>query len=66
MSHKSVECREPSCRARVVFLQTRNGSKMPVDAETVLDDDVVFDPPRHVSHFKTCKKPNRFGRSNRK
>lgn len=62
MTHKVVFCREETCRARMVYLPTRNGSTMPVDADTVDADDVLYEPPRHVSHFKTCKKPNRFGK----
>lgn len=50
----------------MIFLPTRNGSNMPIDADSVSDDDVVFDPPRHVSHYKTCKKPNRFGKGKSK
>jgi len=66
MTHKVVICREPTCAARMIFLPTRNGSNMPIDADSVSADDVVFDPPRHVSHYATCKKPNRFGKGKKK
>lgn len=43
-----------SCGAEIVFLRTRTGSRMPVDAETVEEGEELFDPKRHTSHFATC------------
>jgi hypothetical protein len=60
-----VRCREQSCRARIVWLKTAAGKNMPVDADTVEPEDVEYSPDRHVSHFKTCKAPNRFSGKNR-
>ena len=59
-------CREFSCLARIVWLTTSAGKNMPVDADTVEPDDTEYDPERHVSHFKTCKVPNRFGGTRQK
>lgn len=53
-------CRELSCNARIIWLKTEAGKNMPVDADTVAAADEMYDPTRHVSHFKTCKAPNRF------
>jgi len=55
-----VRCQ--SCRARIIFLTTVNGKKMPVDADTVEDGDEVYEQGRHVSHFTTCDDPNRFSK----
>jgi hypothetical protein len=60
-----TQCREPSCRARIVYLRTPAGKNMPVDADSVLAEDATYDAKRHVSHFKTCKKPNRFSKGKR-
>lgn len=55
-----TRCREPSCRARIVWLKTATGANMPCDADTVEADDDEYDATKHVSHFKTCRAPNRF------
>lgn len=47
-----VRCR--SCNARIIFLPTASGKKMPVDADTVEAHDEEFDADRHESHFATC------------
>jgi hypothetical protein len=53
-----VRCR--SCRARIIFLHTVNGTKMPVDADTVDAEDEVYERGKHVSHFSTCDRPDAF------
>lgn len=60
-----TECR--ACGEAIVFLQTRNGRRIPVNAETVLDPgETDFDESRgHVSHFDTCPDAARFRRSGR-
>jgi len=50
-----VRCR--SCRARIVWLTTESGKKIPVDADTVEPDDQLFAWGRHITHFKTCPAP---------
>ena len=47
-----VKCK--SCGADIVFLRTKKGSQMPVDAGTVEHDDYQFDYKKHTSHFSTC------------
>jgi hypothetical protein len=47
-----VRCR--SCSAKIIFLETAAGRKMPVDADTVESDDETFDGSRHTSHFAVC------------
>jgi len=49
---KQETCR--SCHAEIVFLTTRTGKTIPVNAETVGPEDREFDPVRHTSHFATC------------
>lgn len=51
-----TRCR--SCRARIVWFETPNGKKMPVDADTVEADDDELDLSRHQSHFATCPNAN--------
>lgn len=55
-----VRCR--SCNARIIFLETAQAKKIPVDADTVESDDTEFDADRHVTHFRTCTDPQRFRR----
>jgi hypothetical protein len=43
-----------ACKKEVVWLMTKNGRQMPVDAETVKEGDKEFDYARHTSHFATC------------
>lgn len=50
-----VRCR--SCQARIIFLDTSAGRKMPVDADTVDDEDEEYEHGKHVSHFSTCTNP---------
>jgi hypothetical protein len=47
-----VRCR--SCRARIIFLTTATGKKMPVSADTVEPEDENYDASRHESHFASC------------
>lgn len=55
-----TRCKAQDCRARIIFLKTLGGSKMPVDADTVEPADEYFEPGRHQSHFATCKKADTF------
>lgn len=59
-------CRADSCRKPIIWLKTASGKNMPVDADTVEPGDELYDPARHVSHFKTCSAPNRFSGSNKR
>ena len=73
---KTAVCRENGCRAPILFLNSpRSGKSVPVDAESLNEEDaealcrgesVDFDKARgHISHFSTCKNPNRFSRGGR-
>lgn len=55
-----VRCK--TCRARIIFLRTGAGKKIPVDADTVEPEDKTFDHERHVSHFATCSEADHFRR----
>jgi hypothetical protein len=66
MSRQITNCSEPSCRAEIVFLRTATGALMPIDVATVGPDDTTYDAARHTSHYKTCKKPNRFSGSRKR
>lgn len=56
------ESRCRSCRAPIVWLLTVNGKRMPVNADTVRDEDVQFEAGRHVSHFATCEHSDQWRR----
>lgn len=44
-----------SCGAAIVWLETKSGKKMPVDAETASQGDTQFEAASgHISHFSTC------------
>ncbi|MBS0364943.1 MAG: hypothetical protein JSR67_03855 [Proteobacteria bacterium] len=53
-AHERRITRCKSCRARIVWLTTEAGKKIPVDADTVEADDEIYEHGRHVSHFGTC------------
>lgn len=55
-----TRCSSNGCRARIIFLKTLGGSKMPVDADTVEPEDEYFEHGRHQSHFATCPASGRF------
>jgi len=44
-----------SCKQPIVFLYTRRGERMPVNADTVGPQDVLYAPKRgHVPHWAVC------------
>jgi hypothetical protein len=43
-----------TCTLPIVWLKTKQGHNMPVDADTAKPGDVLFDGTRHTSHFATC------------
>jgi hypothetical protein len=51
-----VRCR--TCNAKIIFLETASGKRMPVDSDTVEPDDETFDGSRHASHFAVCPAAN--------
>lgn len=69
-------CREPGCGMSFYFLKNQATNKMiPVDVKSLSPEDILqlrkfmevdYDNTRHVSHFKTCKNPNRFSKKGKK
>jgi hypothetical protein len=57
MTHRVCHC--TSCRAPIIFFDTRNGRQMPVDAATVRPEDTRLDMTHMISHFATCTNPAR-------
>lgn len=57
-----TRCRTRDCRARIVFLPTDTGDRMPVEADSVKPDDEEFDPKRHESHFARCTRADKYRR----
>jgi hypothetical protein len=55
-----TRCR--SCNARIIFLETASGKRMPCEADSVEPDDQEFDPKRHESHFAKCPKADQHRR----
>lgn len=58
-----------ACDAAIAFLKTKSGKPMPVDIETVNEqekqklvngEDVPFEFGRHISHFATCPEAKKF------
>lgn len=47
-----VKCKK--CPQMIVWLPTKSGKQMPVDAQTVRENDTMYDAKVHVSHFATC------------
>jgi hypothetical protein len=57
---RQIRCKAFGCNRRIIFLPTESGSKMPVDADSVLPADEEFDPARHISHFASCPGANKY------
>jgi hypothetical protein len=50
--HRITRC--TSCQAPIVFLTTKRGSNMPVDADSVKPEDRDYEAGRHIPHFAVC------------
>ena len=61
-AHERRIVRCSSCRAKIIWLLTKNLKPMPVDADTVEPADSQFDRERHKSHFATCPNANQHRR----
>ncbi len=70
-------CKEPTCKREIFFLfNQETGNTVPVDPDSMLEeeiyryktgsDTVYFDKSYHVSHFKTCRKPDNFSQAKKK
>lgn len=78
----SRPCSSPKCDGVFVWLANRNpkakspwicidvASLSPEEIERIRlsgqSRDLDYDPARHVSHYRTCKEPNRFSRLRKK
>ena len=51
-----------SCNAMIIWLETPNGKKMPVDAATVAPEHDRYIAGTHQSHFATCPNANQHRR----
>lgn len=64
--HEITTCRGSDCRADIIWMQgfRRDGSsyRVPVNADTVSEDDIDFDRTRHTPHWKTCPNADEFRR----
>ena len=50
-----------SCGKEIVFLKTKNGKIIPVNADTIQGKETVYDHKvGHMSHFATCPEANKF------
>lgn len=63
MSIEINTCR--SCGAVIIWLLTKTGKSMPVDASSVQAQKgaLIYDPEKgHISHFSTCPQAKRWKR----
>lgn len=44
-----------SCGAKIIWIATKTGKKMPVNWDQEIETETEFDPERMESHFATCK-----------
>ena len=50
-----------SCSKEIVFLKTKSGKTMPVNADTIQGRETVYDHKKgHVSHFSDCPDASKF------
>jgi hypothetical protein len=66
---KPSRCTDRECRAEIAWLPTKNGSRAPVEIDSLSEDDisaleakipVLFRPQEHKNHFITCPGAERF------
>ncbi len=62
MMNKIEKCR--SCGEAIVFVPTKSGKMMPVNADTY-DNSNLFDIKKHIAHFATCPDAQKFRREKR-
>lgn len=43
-----------SCGADIVWLVTKNNKMIPIDADTVVEGEEIFDSDTMTTHFETC------------
>jgi len=55
-------CRGKDCGADIVWLVTKAGKAIAVDAEQVEEGDDQFEYGRHIAHFTTCPNADDFRR----
>ena len=48
------------CGASIRWLKTTEGNNMPVNPETTMPEDTIFDGKKHVPHWATCPDSNDF------
>lgn len=58
MTHNQVPCR--ACGRPMIYLPTKTGKSMPVNAETVEATDTEYQHDKHISHFSDCPAAARF------
>ena len=70
-----INCKEDNCDGTFIYLiNPETGKSVPVDYHTITEEEfkimateqVYYNKLHHVSHFKTCKNPNRFSRTRKK
>lgn len=67
------KCKDPECGAIFYWMiNPETGKHIPVDEDSMFESEIMdfkkgnkisYDKTRHVSHFKTCKAPNKFSKS---
>lgn len=67
---KTARC--SSCDEEIIWMWTVNDKRIPVDADSVEEDETeyapghhgepLFDPELHVTHFRTCPDANQHRR----
>ena len=66
---KQRRCHEPICRTMLFWIASphRPGSRIPIDCSVEgCSPPGLGQPGRGVSHFTTCKNPNRFSKGKRR
>lgn len=65
-------CAEKNCGMKFYYIKNKETNKfIPVDITSLSEEEtnklqkfgtIFYDETKHVSHFKTCKNPDRFSR----
>lgn len=58
--HEILDCRGEDCDSGLVWLKTRKGKVIPVNAESVDASDELYDHKKHAPHWASCPNADDF------
>jgi hypothetical protein len=60
-----VKCRHAECSVMLIWLPTKTGRHMPVEADSIHEGDTIYDSQKHHEHWSRCPGAKGFRRDAR-